>query len=88
MDETKTSMYLVAIVGVVAAVGILVLLMGAGFSGDVTGQAYIKLNAKDDAAGLAAKSTGGIADASTVDSYLPDCSGTCRDSSGKPVCCA
>ena len=47
MDEKKASMYIVAIVGVVAAVGILVLLMGAGISENMTGQAYIKLKAKD-----------------------------------------
>ncbi len=58
IDENKASLYLVAMVGVVAAVGIFVLLMGAGLSGDVTGQAYIKLKAKDDAAGLVETSTG------------------------------
>lgn len=41
MNEDKAAMYLVAIVGVVAAVGIIVLLMGAGIgsSSDVSGQA-------------------------------------------------
>ncbi|MBI5002847.1 hypothetical protein HZC31_05650 [Candidatus Woesearchaeota archaeon] len=58
MDEKKASMYIVAIVGVVAAVGILVLLMGAGISENMTGQAYIKLKAKDDAAGLVETSSG------------------------------
>ena len=74
-------MYIVAIVGVVAAVGILVLLMGAGLSGDVTGQAYIKLKAKDDSVGLVETSTGqqvsGIAGADSA-------SGSCSD--GKVYC--
>ena len=42
MNDDKAAMYLVAIVGVVAAVGIVVLLMGAGVSvlnTDVSGQA-------------------------------------------------
>ncbi len=42
MDEHKAAMYLVAIVGIVAAVGILVLLMGSGVgdsSVDISGQA-------------------------------------------------
>ena len=42
MDENKASLYLVAIVGVVAAVGILILLMGSGVgdsSVDISGQA-------------------------------------------------
>lgn len=41
MDENKTSMYIVAIVGIVAAVAILLLLMNAniGSSGDISGQA-------------------------------------------------
>ena len=47
IDENKSSMYIVTIVGVVAAVGILVLLMGAGISENMTGQAYIKLKVKD-----------------------------------------
>lgn len=40
INENKASLYLVAIVGVVAAVGIIVLLMGSGLSasGDYTGQ--------------------------------------------------
>ena len=46
MDEDKASMYIVAIVGVVAAVGILVLLLNVGAvsseeSSDLTGQANI-----------------------------------------------
>ena len=42
MDEHKAAMYLVAIVGIVAAVGILVLLIGNGVTtsgeSDITGQ--------------------------------------------------
>lgn len=42
INEDKAAMYLVAIVGVVATVGILVLLMnvGVGSSNDVSGEAY------------------------------------------------
>src|SRR3989338_2107060 len=41
VKQDQASMYLVAIVGIVAAVGIVVLLMGSGLSlsGDYTGQA-------------------------------------------------
>ena len=87
----QTNVYLLAIVAIVAIVGIVVLILNSGIdmmSGDMTGQAYIKLKAKDDAAGLALKSTtsGSV---ESVDSYVPDCSGSCRDpATGKPVCCA
>ncbi len=90
MDENKTSMYLVAIVGIVAAVGIFVLLMGAGVSGDVTGQAFggfAGIKAKDDAVGLASGikedngfSPSGITVSSKGVADSADCS--------YPTCCA
>ncbi|MBI5003243.1 hypothetical protein HZC31_07705 [Candidatus Woesearchaeota archaeon] len=39
MNDDKAAMFLVGIVGVVAAVGIIVLFIGAGISYDMTGQA-------------------------------------------------
>lgn len=56
MNEDKASMYIVAIVGVVAAVGILVLLMGAGLemSNNFTGQA---VSAKGSTGGSTDKDT-------------------------------
>jgi len=39
MNDDKAAMFLVGIVGLVAAVGIIVLFMGVGISYDMTGQA-------------------------------------------------
>lgn len=81
----QTNVYLLAIVAIVAIVGIVVLILNSGIgvtSNDLTGQAYIKLSTKDDAAGLA--NTG-----ASPSAYYPDCTGSCRDpTTGKPVCCA
>ena len=87
----QTNVYLLAIVAIVAIVGIVVLILNSGIdmmSGDMTGQAYIKLNTQS--ASLTVKPTTQMSDGSVevVDSYMPDCTGTCRDSKGNPVCCA
>ncbi|MBI5002848.1 hypothetical protein HZC31_05655 [Candidatus Woesearchaeota archaeon] len=84
----QTNVYLLAIVAIVAIVGIVVLILNSGInmvSGDMTGQGYIKLNMKS--VDITAKSTTSGSVEST-DSYMPDCTGTCRDSKGNPVCCA
>ena len=60
MDENKASMYIVAMVGVVAAVGILVLMMSTRFSDDMTGQVVDvdgTNQVKSGVSGITAKST-------------------------------
>ncbi len=59
MNEDKAAMYLVAIVGVVAAVGILVLLMnaGVGSSSDYSGEA-IRTMSSSSSSGISSTSSG------------------------------
>ena len=52
MNDDKASMYLVAIVGVVAAVGIVVLLMGGVGTGDYSGQALRAMNSGTSSASI------------------------------------
>ena len=87
MDENKASIYLVAIVGVVAAVGILLLLTGITSGGDLSGQAIgIGGTSQVKDAGLASglKDDIGVNDVSTTTSaktcVYPSC---CSE---KPAC--
>ena len=82
--EDKTSMYLIAIVGIVAAVGIAVLLMNVGVL-DLTGQAYAKATTNEKDAGL----TSGVATvtAPTASTSAGTSTATCSPPN-KPCWCA
>ena len=91
----QTNVYLLAIVAIVAIVGIVVLILNSGIdmmSGDMTGQAYIKLKAKDDAAGLVETTAGqqvsGIAGADSESGSCPDGKVYCGYCRSKSAACA
>lgn len=91
INEEKLQLYIVAIVGVVAAVGILVLLVGTNLSIDLSGQAVAVQDSDDekellkkqlkDAEALK-KKLSTVNTASGSDCKVPSgyvCCGTCRD---------
>ncbi|MBI5072991.1 hypothetical protein HZA99_04180 [Candidatus Woesearchaeota archaeon] len=79
MNEDKAAMYLVAIVGVVAAVGILVLLMGAGIgSSSYSGQA-IRTMSTSKTSGSIPSGVAGVScpEGTRKDCCNPDCHTMC-----------
>ena len=94
MDEDKASMYIVAIVGVVAAVGIFVLLMGNSGT-DLSGQAIGiggTSQLKSGVSGLVETSTGqqvsGIAGADSASDSCSDGKVYCEYCRSKSSACA
>lgn len=91
MNEDKAAMYLVAIVGVVAAVGIILLLMNTslGSSSDTSGQVYYARVLGEDGSGTGSGSGDGSSDGSGSGSG--DGSSKSEGGSGTPVgnqCCS
>ena len=94
MNEEKAAMFMVTIVGVVAIVGITILLMNAGIGFDTTGQATSAIKTNQAAAKLDSGIKSNIGSSSTTASASSSCSNpnqpycSCMNACVSPSTCA